>query len=432
MPALESFGATAERLYVRLAMQGIRYWFIALAVLIASILVTPYFDRHLGLFHARWSLFQHLSETIPPPLQPRFIKIVLIGDKERYGSVLHVATPVNRDYLAKLIANLSDKNVPVIALDFDLRLTLDGATGALRAYDQIAQPQRAETGRLMAAIVKAAAHSKIVLANTVGHGKIRGYSLTPNAYQIYGICVDHDGVWQNPGTKEFPIDQQYAAKRISCGYINFPGDMRLIPPRVPLDQGGSIDGFSYAVAYAANPRLVSDLPSNRYFVSFIRREILEKAVMPAGPIYDDAPGQDITDYIQPIIIGAKWSYSGSGQGDFVDQVDTPVGRMSGALIHAEYSEAALDGRTYRLIPGWIPQAADYLLAALTAIVFGLISRISTKIAVFAGIVSGLILLQLLALHFGAAVFESFVPIFGLLVHSVLERMLGLERAHPPV
>jgi len=42
------------------------------------------------------------------------------------------------------------------------------------------------------------------------------------------------------------------------------------------------------------------------------------------------------------------------------------------------------------------------------------------------------LLQLLALHFGAAVFESFVPIFGLLVHSVLERMLGLERAHPPV
>lgn len=436
MPHLDRLKAKSAELYAHLARLGLRHWLIALAVLVGSVVATPYLDDMLGLQHARWWLFQRLSEATPHLLEPRWTNIVLIGDTEHYNPPLNGESPTNRAYLGTLIANLAARHVPVIALDFDLHLSGSHAKGTRGDYGELDPRIEAQTRALMRAIVVAAEDDhRIVLANTVWYGRTRGYSLMPSAYQLYGICtkVDDDGHWSNPGARDFPISP-HAAQNISCGHINFADDMRLLPPRLALDEGGSIDGFSFAIASALRPRMVARIPYSRSYVNFIEPDtmVAQKIIVPAGWIYANDPRA--RDYLNPgaVIIGAQWRTIDIGRGDFVDSLDTPIGPLTGALVHANYAEAILDSRTYHIFPTWIPRILEILLGILSAVVFSLTPKIPLKLAIFAALIAGLVLVQWLILQLVGMLLESLIPITGLFLHSVLERLFGPHGGHGTV
>jgi len=49
-----------------------------------------------------------------------------------------------------------------------------------------------------------------------------------------------------------------------------------------------------------------------------------------------------------VLIGANWHQLGSNRGDLVDSYSTPVGKLPGVFIHANYVQAILDGRSFQL------------------------------------------------------------------------------------
>ena len=79
---------------------------------------------------------------------------------------------------------------------------------------------------------------------------------------------------------------------------------------------------------------------------------------------------------------------------------------------------------------WSPNSIqlffEIFLSLAAAAVFVLASKVSTKLVVFAGLIAGMVLLQWLLSSHGGMVIEALVPITGLLIHSVLERVIGAE------
>ena len=83
-----------------------RYWISAIIVLVISFAFTPYIYEMLQLAPTRASLFQHLLEKDPRPLEPRFVKIVLIEDDEYWTGYPSGRRPLKRDYLAQLVRQI--------------------------------------------------------------------------------------------------------------------------------------------------------------------------------------------------------------------------------------------------------------------------------------------------------------------------------------
>jgi len=407
-----------------LAKKGGRYWSIAVAVLVASILIAPYVDDYLGLVRVRYWLFQHLNELTPRATKPRYVKLLLINDDDYWGSALEGRRPIKRDYLAKLIDKLAAADVALIALDFDVRLPNATAPASPGSYDQIPADYRTETGQLVRSIGRAASDRFVVLPKSIWSDNRGSYSYLPDIFQVYGICngLDSTGHWKNPGTREFPLSPG-AQENISCGYIALPFDMRLLPPQ--LDVGNDeLDSFSLAIARAFNPDSVSLLSQGTSYGSYIS----PKALIRSETIFsahDLLLGNGhVIDALRrrPVIVGAHWHMAQAALGDLVDVHDTPIGPTSGAIIHENFAEAMLDGRQYGYIPDWVLQGLTLIFGVVAMVVFAAFEDLWAQIAVFTCLSFALVLVQWLLLQLLGTFFEAFVPLLGLWLHSVIERL----------
>jgi asparagine N-glycosylation enzyme membrane subunit Stt3 len=103
--------------------------------------------------------------------------------------------------------------------------------------------------------------------------------------------------------------------------------------------------------------------------------------------------------------------------------------MSGALVHDNYVEAILKGRTFRAIPDWVLLTLEVLFGIGAAVLFAAYSQLWVKVAAFFGLLALLIVVQWLMLGLFGTIFEAIVPLVGLAVHSIIDRLIE-EKAHP--
>ena len=406
----------------RVRERGLRYWTSAIIVLIASVAATPFIYDFFQLDTARSHLFQWLAASPPRPLEPRFVKVVLIGDDEYWLGTLAGRRPVKRGYLADLVQRLDQAKAQVVALDFDLRLADPTSNSVSSDYEE-------ETATLIGKIVSAAANgTKLVLSRALWTDGKGGYILDPDAYQAFGLCVSlrPDGRWDNPGTPAIPVNAE-AARNISCGYIALPYDELVLPGQLKLASAQYLDSFALAIARAKNPDAVAGIDATLSYANYISRQTLEDkhAIFWAGDLVrGKVPGEELRG--QTIIVGADWSTLAAGRGQSIDAHQTPVGTIVGALIHDNFVEALLDSRVYVATSGRLIEGAEVLFGVIATILFALLARLWTKLIGVVVLSGLLILIQRTVLHEFGIFFDAFIPLLAVWLHSIYDRLIGAD------
>jgi CHASE2 domain-containing sensor protein len=399
--------------------KGLRHWLTASLVLISCYFAGPYIDRYLGLQKAEYWTFQTLAQLSRGELAPKTVTLVLVGDDEYWLGAPAGRLPTNRQYLASVLRSLGNSRSSVLALDFDLRSPDPSSPLVQAAYRQ-------ETNDLVSEIIRQAARHKIVLTKAIWTDEHSGnYVLDPDVFQAYGICtaLDKDGNWRNEGTPNFPIDP-IAAANISCGYVALPFDMRLVPGQIEVGTQ-HLDSFALAIARSFAPAAAKDA-TGMNFGSYMGAAAWNSAHATFNSVEAThllAVSPDIFDN-RIIIIGAGWSSLALGRGDPVDTHITPVGMLSGSMIHGNFVEAILGRRTFRATADWLPEACELAFSIVAAVIFSLEHSASTKILALLAVSSAFLVLQWLLLLTVGIFFEALIPMFGLWLHSMVERLIG--------
>jgi CHASE2 domain-containing sensor protein len=414
----------ADRFLKRLKRTGWRHWAVVALVLVIIVPMTPGLDRLFGLDQVQCWIFQRLGEIAPRPLEPRYIRLVMIGDDEYYGDALRHRKPIRRDYLARIVDALAETNAAVIALDFDLRVP-DPARGATPGdYAALKGDYQAEVELLVRAVARAAETHMVVLPKRIDQGPDGTYHLSPDVYSPYGICtrLTADGRWYNPGTPEFPLSAQ-AKANISCGYIALPRDRCQVGPCLDVGHEGKIDSFALAVARAWNPSAAQDVGETPYFGTYLRETVLDdpRVTISASALLARDPAALAVVRFKPVIVGARWHRDAAGTGEYIDLHWTPIGRVNGTMIHEGYAEAILDGRLYALVPHWMRHAFEILYALLLAAVLAAYTATRTRWAIFAGFVLALPIAQWLLIQLAGVDFQALPALIGLFLHSLFEQ-----------
>jgi CHASE2 domain-containing sensor protein len=399
--------------------KGVRHWAVALVILLLGFAAQPFIQSLPTVQGWKARLSQELLQLHYRPILPRYVELVLIGDEEYWHSELAGRTPTNRDYLARLVDRLVEADAQAIALDFDMRLPDPTRLEEFSEY-------RAESDRLARSILAAAAGRKIVLSKTIRRDG-DSYKIEPDLYQLYGICssLNSDGSWANPGTDSFVIDK-IAAENISCGYISLTRDKRMLPSRLTLIDGRKLDSFSLAIARSRNPDEAQRLGDEVRYGSYMPTSRFAQfhAIHTAADLLQVNPATQRAIHGATIIVGADHSTVAYGRGGRADLHDTPIGPMNGALIHANFAEAYLDSRTYGHVPAKVVTVVEFLFVAAGAVLFALLPGRWMVGASLVGMTALLVFAQWIVLHLSGLSFDAMVPLVGVWLHAVTERLLS--------
>jgi CHASE2 domain-containing sensor protein len=409
---------TARNIIGHLKKKGIRYWMGASFVFLLTVTGSPYLYDYLHIKDARAHFFQRLLEWGPRPPEPNYIKIVLIEDDEYWGPSLGGRRPIKRDYLAILIDKLVSLQSHVIALDFDVRLPNPASL-------DIPQEYKEETDVLIHAILNAAEHgTKIVLATPISYDEQRRYRKDADIYQAHGLCQQT--------TNTFRLSET-VTKNISCGYIALPYDPLVIPGPLLLSNGEYLDSFALAIAKMERPELVKRLldrfGTTPRYANYISYEKLQSAnaIVSARSVLRGAIDKEVFEG-RAVIVGAHWSLLAADRGPKVDQHWTPVGQVVGAALQANFAEALLDSRVFKGTPDWILRTTEVLFSIVAAVVFAILISAWGKVFGIVSLFVVMLFVQWLMLHGFGVFFDALVPLIGLGLHSLYERLLRVSEA----
>jgi CHASE2 domain-containing sensor protein len=394
----------AIQVWRQLRARGLGYWIRVLVLAVLGAQIGHWVGEHGFWIHVRYQLHQRLAELGPRPLEPRWTTIVAIGDEEYWRGELASRAPLKRDYLAKLLDVIDRANPKLIALDVDLRSPDPGRPLIHKEY-------RAETTQLVDTVRRIAQKRPMILAKTIGQKGDGQYVLEADLY---------DDRLQCRGLSDSTAAGPY------CGYIALPRDARLLPPRLALEGSRFIDSFALAIANAANPQVIRrNQQLGLGYGSFIPRSkfLAHGLVLSADSVLKGS--EDVRGKLahRAVLVGGEWSGRAYGKGARVDMHASPVGLISGVLLHANYAEALLDDRLYVPTAEWLPTGVEFLLVLLAAGVFALktpalLKALFTAAACLLLLVFGYILFQ----NFGRF-FDGFVPLVFIAAHAVVDQLL---------
>ena len=409
----------------RCKAKGWSYWIGAVIVLIVATTGSHFVYEELRLEGLRESFFQTLAEWVPRPTEPRYTRMVLIEDDEYWKGELAGRRPIKRRYLAQLVADLAQANAHVIALDFDVRLPDPSSLTIPPDYAE-------ETKVLIDAIKKAAASGvKIVLATPVSRKTRESteYRRDSDIYQANGLC-DRDRPKDSPASAERSGNDDKIGKNITCGYIALPYDPLAIPGPLPVVGEGNLDSFALAIARAVDGDLVKRMETagrightNRYG-SFISDNRLRNpsTTISARELRENPQRRNILA-AKAVIVGADWSRDAAGRGPRVDQHRTPVGYITGAVLHANFVEAILDDRTFAATPEWVLTMIEVVFGVIAGGVFAVLFSSGAKLVGMGVLIVVTFVAQWVLLHELGVFFDALVPVVGLGVHSLSENKL---------
>jgi CHASE2 domain-containing sensor protein len=405
-------------LIARLKRKSVRYWITALIVFLLTITGSSKIYEYLHLTDARSRYFQLLLEYGPMAPRAKFVRLVLVDDDEYWLGYPAGRRPIKRDYLASIVNALVDANAYVIALDFDTR--------SPNPKSPLIPPDyQSETDTLIKAIENAAQKGKkIVLPTSASKDSEGQWQHDADIYQPYGYCTT--GVPINSATKENTRQTDTFEKNITCGYIELPNNPLIVPLSLALADGSSLDSFALAVAKAARLDLVSDVlkrGTGTRYSNYITEEKFKESKFSAGSVLK--PGADNSALqASVVIVGGRWKSLALGRGPSIDSHPTPIGSIVGAELNANLVEDLLDNRSYKTPPDWVLSLIEILFSLFAAIAFAVIIGIWGKVFSIFFVFLFLIFVQWLVLHGLGVFFDVFVPLLGLALHTLYERLFS--------
>jgi CHASE2 domain-containing sensor protein len=416
----EHIKARAAGVLAALKRKRLSYWISALLVFALTFAMSKMSYEFVRLDKVRAAYFQYLLDHGPRSPKPKFVRIILIDDDEYWNGDPAGRVPLNREYLARIVDGLVAANTPVIALDVDARLPNPGSMEIPSAYKQ-------ETCKLIAAIKKgAAAGSKFVLATPIAFDEKERYIRDSDIYQSNGLCERRNQ--PIPAQRSCDIDFVPQEKaNITCGYIALPYDILAIPGPIELAGGDKLDSFALAVARAKDPALVDDAlwqdgETVRYG-SYISESKFDKykARFSAAELLN-SPGK-INLQHAAVIVGANWSTYAVGRGPRIDLHPTPIGKMPGALLHANFAEAVLDERSVWAAPESVMEILEVMFSIVALVLLASIATPRGKFGALLSLLFALFLVQWGVLHGLGMFFDAFLPVFALGLHSLYDQAL---------
>jgi len=428
--------APAMRVVGRLKRKGVRYWITALTVFVLAVLGSPiaYSGLHLEEYRSRY--FQWLLDHGPRAPRPSFVGLVLVDDDNYWGRRFAGRAPIKRDALAEIILAIP-KHVRVIALDFDMRLPDPSSM-------EIPDEYKKESCVLIEAIESVAREGRrVVLSAPISFNAQRRFQRDTDIYQANGLCTPPGQ--QSQANACNIVWRSDAKSRISCGYIALPDDMLVIPHTLTLADDTPLDSFAIALARAHIPERVAEVidvanGAVRYG-SFISEQrfigaglrVTADQLLKATPSDPKLPDQSETPTLSRnvVIIGGNWRSFAKGRGPWIDDHGTPIGFMPGPILHANFAEAILDSRVFPALPRWLLETIEIGFAMVAAGVFALSRGVAAKVGWLAGMLAVLLFFQWLLVHAVGVFFDAFLPILGLGLHSICERLIGHQKGEPP-
>ena len=418
---------------LKIREMGIRYWATAFIVFILTITGSPYIYDYLHLTDLRSKYFQLLIDWGPRPVDPKFVRIVLVEDdvywrdqpwttaEDGVSKTLAGRRPIKRDYLAALVGKLAKANVKVIALDFDARLPDPNS-------NKIPEEYRGETKLLIQAITSAAKSGiKVVLSTPLWVNDQAEYVIDPDIYQASGLCKS--------GVRDVPdAENQAIQKNVTCGYISLPDDPLVVPLQIRLADGGLLNSFALAISRAIRSdyvcKLLRRVGTSTQYGNYISDEKFTKSnsTFSAHSVLQPETNNDEL-HGGAVIVGGHWSTFAAGRGDSIDVHWTPVGPIVGAVLQASFVEAILDDRMFGVSPAWFLHGTEIILSVIAAVAFALIASFWGKLSGVLSILLMLLFIQWSVLHLFGVFFDAFVPITGLGLHALYERLAGGDPAN---
>lgn len=400
-----------------LAAKSRRYWLL----LGISILVGMHLGRAIGGWPIwigwRYGIFRHLADLNPIVPHARDTALLLVSDNDFWTSCpadlprLGIRpesdtlpdsivssqqeqgcvrrTPIRRDYLALLVRKLATVEPSAIVIDFDLRSPVPDQ----RASKVEVAEYALETRDLASAILEVSQKRYVIVPRTI-------------------TC---DGT-QCKRESDILDDFNLGSGKIAQGFVQLFPDKRMIP--LSVQSGGeNIESIALAAARTKGGYLQHSRQSLQAFGSFLdSREYATRTV-------------NVTEFLQRpeefravfagqiVIIGGSWHESAVGRGSQVDLHETPIGMLSGSMIHANYIEALLDGRVYSPTSEWVVLAMEALLSLGVAIC--VLGR-SPIIGVFGTIAAACFISYVAFVNFGI-VFDFLVPLVIVIGHTYLQQ-----------
>jgi CHASE2 domain-containing sensor protein len=347
----------------------------------------------------RYRIYQSFEWLSPHPPKPTRTAVVLIDDEEYWkGRPAHRA-PIRRDYLSELVIALDKCDPAVIALDFDLRSPV--TDGSMRESPEYLS----ETNKLTETVNAVSGQRPVILGATVNFDA-KGRYITDGA--IY------DGLKLSKG-------------KVQTGYINLPYDVRQVPVAQLLATGCKLDSFSESIVRAVNQDLLTELDDDTSlpYGTFMAEETFTQ-VLAADVL--KAQGGEVCAPLRHniVIVGASWHQDAFNRGPWADTFTGPLGKMKGAFLHANYTEALLTARTYRPLGDQYSLSLEFLFSVAVAVLLSLEIEKGLKFWLV-----GLSCLLVMAFSYFfwqnlGIFFDFFFPVMFLLAHVYIEHVREQE------
>jgi CHASE2 domain-containing sensor protein len=111
-----------------------------------------------------------------------------------------------------------------------------------------------------------------------------------------------------------------------------------------------------------------------------------------------------------------------GRGEIIDSHLTPVGKIGGAYVHANYVEALLAKQTLSPWEDLPSMAFEFFVSLSLAVVFGLRLGAAPRLILIFGMVAFVVLVAVFLWQNMGSFFDFFIPVLLLVGHAVFEQV----------
>ena len=345
-------------------------------------------------------------------IYPQHTMLILLNDDDYWSEEYQARAPYKRDKLAELLDRLNDSGANIVGFDIDWSSPLTQKPG----YDF---PDYVHEDELFFSAVTrmCEAGRHVVLTDGVtGHDEPPYYHQIPTIY----------------------MSRLAALPCVTIGHDGFDTDMRKIPGMVRLDTGAYMDSFSLAIVKMVDPvsyqELVKANDKGFRFGNYLTPEDFNpragRRFVYNGKAVAEMNKMELRQALadRVVIVGGDYSQYAYGQGNHVDEHNSPGGREPGAMLHANYVEAELNqDSTFTPISDTTAEVLEWSLAFILALIAALNVPAAWKwgsvgICFVFSVLLTYVLMQNLGLFL-----DFFVPFLMIVVHTVTEEILEMRR-----
>jgi CHASE2 domain-containing sensor protein len=307
------------------------------------------------MLHAQLRFHQLLSNLNPRRPRVNWVVLVEVDDNTFWFPPLSGTQPTNRRFLADLALKAAGAGAAVVTLDFQLKSPF------LRPGDD---GIREEDNRYLLEAINKISKMGIPVVLTCG------------------LFEASSGEW-----KEEPniFDRHELPTDTNVGYINLPLDKRQIPLRMTGsnwegNETVSFDSFSFQIvkSYEQATHILRQTSESRAIaVAITNRQFVYGGFIPDGEFpkisahklfENDEEAKGLCRH-RIVMIGGTWHQFAPGHGPLIEGFPSPIGRIPGLYLHANYVEALLDDRFESGVPLWFSIGFDVIVGFLLYVAY---------------------------------------------------------------